>query len=51
MVDLVNGAVADARDMGIIESYLLKVLSPPVILISSERLSSEQVKQRKNLFE
>ena len=24
MIDLVNGQVADARDMGIIESYLLK---------------------------
>jgi hypothetical protein len=23
--DLINGVVADARDMGIIESYLLKV--------------------------
>jgi hypothetical protein len=26
MVDLINGVVADAREMGVIESYLLKVI-------------------------
>lgn len=47
--DLINGVVADARDMGIIESYLLKV-GLLQLLIGSEKSLLEQVRQQSNLF-
>ena len=47
-LDLVNGTVADAREMGIIESYLLKVRLLSFTLTGSKKSSLVQPKQPKN---